>query len=56
LARFAAKPSKSSPQDGTLDRPHDFRYVAAYPALQPIIHALGDRGKGTLPEVASTSP
>jgi uncharacterized membrane protein YedE/YeeE len=31
-------------------------YVAAYPALQPIIRALGDWGKVTLPEVTGTSP
>ena len=31
-------------------------YVAAYRALQPIIHALGDWGKITLPEATGTSP
>jgi uncharacterized membrane protein YedE/YeeE len=31
-------------------------YVAAYPALQPIMHAWGDWGKVTLPEVTGTSP
>ena len=31
-------------------------YVATYPALQPIIHVLGDWGKVTLPEVTGTSP
>jgi len=31
-------------------------YVAAYPALQPIIHAWDDWGKVTLPEVTGTSP
>ena len=31
-------------------------FVAAYPALQPLIKGLGDWGKITLPEVTHTSP
>lgn len=31
-------------------------YVAAYRALEPIIHALGDWGKVTLPAATGTSP
>ena len=31
-------------------------FVAAYPALQPVIKGLGDMGKVTLPSVTGTSP
>jgi hypothetical protein len=31
-------------------------FVAAYPALQPLIKGMGDWGKITLPEVTHTSP
>ena len=33
-----------------------FAFVAAYPALQPVIKGLGDMGKVTLPDVTGTSP
>lgn len=31
-------------------------YVAAWPALQPVTHGLGDHGKVTIPELTGTSP
>lgn len=31
-------------------------FVAAWPALQPVVKALGDEGKVTLPDLTNTSP
>ena len=33
-----------------------FGFVAAWPALQPVINGLGDAGKVTLPDLTGTSP
>ena len=33
-----------------------FAFVAAYPALQPVLKGLGDMGKVTLPDATGTSP
>ena len=33
-----------------------FAFVAAYPALQPVLKGLGDMGKVTLPDMTGTSP
>ena len=33
-----------------------FAFVAAWPALQPVIGGLGNKGKVTIPDLTGTSP